>query len=225
MYLPTDLILLLAWTLLVFAIVRVVGGRYLGRARSAWICAGLCAAAFLAGGLSPFAAWRSSSAQIAASSGATGSGQTEPTVLGTVQLQSACRGVRIANVTGEGALDTVLVVDGSIEIDRGAQPTFLRTEQLRMHGWAAADTFTRPVARVCAAVDGKVIVSARVLYGTTRPDLAEHFGNRGVLHAGFSADIPAGALPPGTHLLEAVEVAHDGELAGHLPGATTITVR
>ncbi|WP_374468008.1 hypothetical protein [Phenylobacterium sp.] len=78
---------------------------------------------------------------------------------------------------------------------------------LTIIGFAFDDPAKMPAKGVDVVLDG---VARPATYGQARPDVAAYFKNPALTNVGFTADLPAGTLPPGPHKVSLRVIAADG---------------
>jgi hypothetical protein len=105
-----------------------------------------------------------------------------------------------------GVVDTV---NGAYQPSPHKHPLPITTDQpLEVKGWAVDALTGRPARGGFLAVDDKWYFPVR--FGVLRPELPVGLENVHFASSGYEAIIPAGALPPGRHVLTLRVVTQDG---------------
>jgi hypothetical protein len=86
-------------------------------------------------------------------------------------------------------------------------------------GWAADGDAKKPASGVDVVIDG---VPMQAEYGSSRADVATHFGVPAYGQTGFQFSLPASMLPKGTHSVTVRVIANDG--SGYYQGVPIAVV-
>ncbi len=96
-----------------------------------------------------------------------------------------------------------------------------RSRDSKVSGWAVDGPKRAPAAGVDVVVDRMVFPAT---YGTHRDDVAQYFRQPNYRDTGFTATIPANAIPPGEHFLSIRVVTADGRCYFQSPGFRVTSV-
>lgn len=117
-------------------------------------------------------------------------------------------------------IDATIV--GGRERPYARAPLVLRAGSgLAVRGWAFDPALRRSAERLVYRIDGGAWRDAS--YHVPRPDVAAAFGMPALADTGFRADLPAGALGPGTHHVKLATMTGTG--VQQLPDELTVVVR
>ena len=93
-----------------------------------------------------------------------------------------------------------------------------------LHGWAADPVTESPALNVFVIVDGQTPFELAGSYGTTRPDVAAYYKNKGLTDVGVVTRVPVKTLARGGHSLQLAVVSSDGQGYYLVPVATEFFV-
>lgn len=219
MGLLVNLLFVALWSCLGFFALRLIAVRYFHERWRANVAASGVVLAFAIGTLWPYSsrlrlAPATNAAIVAAS---TAADATAPAVATPFRDVSARCGTVTGylSVGGFGALDTLATQNNTL-ISGGSKLAF--GVPYKLYGWAADVSHDRPASGVCLVVDGRVVRSAKSLYGAARPDVVAAFNRGALLPTAYVITIAPGLLARGHHELQVAVLSEHGIymiVAGH----------
>jgi hypothetical protein len=113
-----------------------------------------------------------------------------------------------AQHVAHGFVDQIRVEPEDIELADGM--TVEQERVITLSGWATDALTRKPIAGVCAAIDGAPVPGEAAVYGVPRPDVARVFKQASIVPTGFEVRVPTSAIAAGPHVLTVVGIDSAG---------------